>query len=446
MLNIHRLIRLVMIGLVLIPGCLAAQEALSLESSLQQAFKNSNILHMADLGVDIAGEKMAQSRSSRLPALSARGSYLRIGKVSSFSIPMGPGGQLTDFKFGTPNRITGDVSMGVPLFTWGRIASQISMATIGTDISQSDRREKALEVTDQVLRAWYSVVINQKTIAANLVQVQRSEKNLTITQNRFNSGHASRLEVLRAQVQAANARTQLDESRSGLEKSNVWLAKVIGREGERISAAGELDFAPIAPQADSLIEHALKHRHDLVTLGLRESLLEKQIALTANTLRPNLTGVASWSVQNGFSPMSPDEFVDNWNVGVQLSFPFYDGGVTGHRVEEGRKQLSSFQLQEKEIREMAAMQIRQAILSLKQAEQKYKLQKQNIELAREALASAEEQYQNGLLSSLDLISAQQALAESELMVLRALFAHTMSKLDLCKAAGDFGPFSAAARE
>jgi outer membrane protein len=442
MLHSHRLIHSAQVLYVLFPFLAHSQQLLSLEECMQQAFKSSNILRMADLGSEIALEKLAQSRSSRMPSLTAKSSYLRVGKVSSFSIPMGAGGREMLFQFGTQNRVNADVSLAVPLFTWGRIAGQIDMALIGTEISASDRRQKALEVTDQVLRAYYGVLINRRAIAASAMQVQRAEKNLAITQSRFQSGHASRLEELRARVQAVNARTQLEENRGNLEKSNVWLAKAIGREGDQVSAGGEIDYIPLAMNADSLISQALATRHDLLSLGLQESLINRQIELTGNTLRPTMAGVAAYSVQNGFSPMSPDDFVDNWNVGVQLSFPLYDGGMTSHRVQEGKKQLASFQLQEKEIRELAAAQIRQGLLNLEQSEQKYLAQKENIELAREALASAEEQYQLGLLSSLDLIAAQQALAESELMVLRALFSHTVAKLDLCKAAGDYRIFAA----
>jgi outer membrane protein len=414
---------------------LSAQEPLTLEKCLQQAFTNSHILRMADLGAGSARDKLAQSRAMRMPALTARGSYLRIGKVSSFSIPMGP--TLMDFKFGSPNRLNAELGLGLPLFTWGRLARQTEIALIGIEIGDTDRRQKALEVTDQVLRAWYSALLGQKAIAATLLQLERAEKNLAITQTRFESGHASKLEILRAQVQAANARTQLDENRLNLEKANVWLAKVIGREGEVVMASGDLAFIPLRINADSLAGEALSRRYDLIGLRLQEQLLHKQIEITGNTLRPTVNGVAAWTLQNGFNPLEPEEFVDNWNVGLQLTFPLFDGGVTRHRVHESEKQLAGFQEQEKEIRELAMVQIRQAFIGLAQSEQKYLTQKENIDLAREALASAEDQYRHGLLSSLDLIAAQQALAESELMTLRALFAHTMARLDLCKASGDY---------
>lgn len=426
--------------LLLLALPLAAQQSLTLDDCLREAFQSSNLLRIADLGVEAALERNLQSRSQRVPSLSTRASYLRIGKVSSFSIPMGPGGALREFKFGTPNRINADLNVGLPLFTWGRINAQVEAAALGVTASRTDRRQKALEVTDQVLRAYYNCLLARDAITASAAQLDRAEKNLAVAEKRFADGHAAKLEYLRAEVQAVNARSQYDEALSALEKSNVWLAKTIGREGEKVTAAGSLTFAAAAVDVDSLIQRAEAQRLDLQMLQLQKDILAKQSATIGSALRPNLTGVAAYSVQNGFSPMNPDEFVDNWNVGVQLSFPFFDGGLTKHRVQETQKQIISLQYQEKEVRELLSAQIRQAVLSLQQAEKKYRVQHANIDVAREALTAAEQQYRQGFISSLDLLAAQQALAESELMELRALNAHILAKLDLCRAVGDYRLF------
>lgn len=438
---LNRLLHLVAGGILCLAALARAQEALSLPECLQLAFKSSNLLRIAGLTTAAGEERVAQLRGSRLPALTAKSSYLRIGKVSSFSIPMG--GRVMDFRFGTPNRLNADLGLNVPLYTWGRLSGQIEAARTGVEISRSDQRQKALEVTDQVLRAWYATLLAQKAIAAAELQLQRAEKNLAITRTRQSSGHASRLEALRAEVQAANARALLDENRLNLQKAALWLAKVVGRTEASVTAAGALAFAPLRLNADSLIQASLARRQELITLGLQKELLRQQIDVTSRATSPALNGVAAWSLQNGFNPMAPDDFVDNWNVGLQLSFPLFDGGVTRHKVRESEKQLEALHWQDRELRDLAVVQIRQALLSLEQSEQKYRAQEANSELARQALASAGEQYQQGVLSSLDLIAAQQALAESELLALRALHAHTLARLDLCKASGDYSLSGAA---
>jgi outer membrane protein len=428
------------LALLLTGGALWAQHSYSLQDCMSEAFKNSNLLKIADTSVAMSRDNLIQAQRQRIPNFTAKGTYLRIAKVASFSIPTGPGGQMQEFKFGTPNRINGEVGFGLPLFTFGRIQSQIDMAATGIELSGLDRQQKALDLTDIVLRSYFAVLISQKAIDTNRINMQRAQKNLQTAETRYNKGLVPKLEFLRAQVQATNTQTMLDDTQSALEKSNIMLAKTIGHEGENLTAQGELMYIPIQVHPDSLIKRAYAQRYDLAALSLQKTLLNSQIDMTKTAQRPTLMGIGGYTVQNGFSPMNPDEFIDNWNAGVQLSFPFYDGGITRQKIQQVQKQITSAQLQEKEIREMIAMQIRQSVVSLKQAEQKYRVQKDNIEFAQQALQSAEAQYSNGLASSLDLIAAQQALSESELMYLRALFSHVMAKLDLCKAIGDYSFF------
>jgi len=417
-----------------------AEEHFSLAQCMQKAYKNSNILQISDLQIEIARDKLAQSEYQRLPSLTAQGSYLRIGKVSSFSIPMGPGGSLQTFKFGTPNRVNAAVNLGVPLFTWGRISAQIRMAAISVEMNQTERKQKALEVTDQVLRAFYGVFISQEAIEANKVNVERAQKNLETTKRRFEHGLAAKLHVLQAQVQATNAQTMLDDSQSALEANKLFLSKLIGQKKQNYSVTGALDYKPVLLDADSLIQRALSNRYDLLTFTLQQQLLQGQTKLIKTSLRPTLMGIGGYTIQNGFSPMNPEEFIDNWNVGLQVSLPLYDGGVTQRKIQETQKQVSAVQLQQKEIEQLVTLQIRQALVALDRAERNVLAQRGNIKLAQQALASAEEQYKNGLASSLDLITAQQTLAQSELGLLRGLYQHVLAKIELCKATADYTLF------
>ncbi|MDZ7370797.1 MAG: TolC family protein [candidate division KSB1 bacterium] len=421
-------------------GTLQSQTELTLQACLQEAYQNSNLLRAADYTLAASEERLQQSTNRRLPTLAGRGSYLRIGKITSFSVPMGPGGPVREFRFGTPNRINGDISLNVPIFTWGSLQAQIDAARLGVKMSEEDRRQKALEVTDQVLRAFYTVLLNQEALRTAQLQFERAEKNALAAQERFAAGHAPKLESLRAEVQRSNALAQLEEARSAYEKSLLWLAKTIGHEGEALIVAGKLEFVPATVNADSLIDRALERRIDLKLLDLQRQTIARQADIVAASLRPALSGVASYSIQNGFSPMDPEKFVDNWNVGVQLSFPFFDGFQTRHRLQEIEKQMSALTYQQKEIRELVAVQIRQTVETLKSAEQRVLTQKESRLLAQESLQSAELQYEKGTISSLDLLAAQQQLAETELAELRALFSHITAKIDLCRAVGDYSLF------
>ena len=421
--------------ILLKPILLFSQHQLTLEDCLQLAFQNSSMLKVADLSSDIAVEQIAETKAQQLPAISLGGLYTRIGKISSFTIPMG--GEDRRFQFGTPNRVNLDVKLQMPVFTWGRISSLIEMSKIGGSLADIQRRQQKVSITDQVLRAYYAVLLNEEVIRLRGESVKRAERHLRMAEDRFAAGIVPRLELLRAQVELKNAQSALSEAAGNLDKSKIFLAKVIGRNEEGISIRGEFQFDPISFDETEIISKAISVRSDIEAIRLQQQMNQSQISLAKSGNKPNLFLFSGYNVVNGFDPMNPDKFVDNYNVGIQLAVPLFDGFATSHKVQQAELQYQQIQLQEQEIKDLIQMQARQAIISLKQSENKIKTQEENIVLAKEALQVAEKQYQYGLVSSIEVLDAQHALSQSELFRTQAIFNHIMTKVDLCRAMEDF---------
>jgi outer membrane protein len=243
--------------------------------------------------------------------------------------------------------------------------------------------------------------------------------------------------LLRAKVQLTNAQSALDEAKNNLAKSMLYLAKTIGVEDTAFSLTGSFVREPFEAEEGDLIAKALAGRTELGMLAAQMGMQKSSIRVAQSGDKPSLYAFSGYSVQNGFNPLEPNKFIENWNAGVQLSIPLFDGFYARNKTEEARIDLKKAEIQDRDLRDFIRMQVRQTLLSLKLAEDKMTAQAQNIELSKEALKTAEIQYANGVISSLDLTDIQQALIQSELLYTQALFNHIMSKLDLCKAVGDY---------
>lgn len=411
------------------------QSDLTLEDCLQLAFENSRMLKVADLSAEIAVEQIAEVKSQQLPAISFGGIYTRIGKITSFTIPMG--GVERKFQFGTPNRVNLDLKLQMPLFIWGRISSLVEISKVGGLLANVQQRQQKVYLTDQVLRAYYAVLLNQEVIRLREKGVQRAESHLKVAEERFQAGVVPRLELLRAQVELKNGQSAWSEAHGNLEKSKIFLGKLLGRSDEDISIRESFQFDPIRFDEAEIIAKAVSVRSDIEALRLQQQMNQSQISLVRSGNKPNLFLFSGYNVVNGFDPMNPEKFVDNYNVGVQLAIPLFDGFATSHQVLQAELQYQQIQLQEQEIKELVQMQVRQAIIALKQAEDKIKAQDENIVLAQEALQVAERQYRDGLISSIEVLDAQHTLSQSELFKTQAVFNHIIAKVELCRAMEDF---------
>ncbi|MBN2355154.1 TolC family protein [candidate division KSB1 bacterium] len=413
-------------------------QPLSLKDCLHRAFETSRILQMAELDTRLAEAKLGNSRAQKYPFLTVNGAYTRIGKVTSFTIPMGTGERT--FQFGVPNRVNADVRLQLPLFTWGRIRSTLDIARFGINLSTVQQKQQRINTTDQVLRAYYALLLNQKVISVHEQNLSRAHRHLSTAVQRFQSGYVSSLDTLRARAQVQTARTTVADAGLNLVKSRIFLARLIATEAEDLGVSGEFSHRPISANEKEILQKAWAMRTELEVLGVQQNLAEENIRLARSLNKPNVAFFSGYNVQNGFDPMDPDKFVDNWNAGVQVIVPLFDGFASSYKMQEAQLQLSRARLQEEEVRELIRMQIRTALVGLQQSDVKIEAQEVNISLTREALQTAERQYQNGLISSLDVLDAQQALAQSELANLQLLFNHIMAKIEVCRAMGDFSWF------
>lgn len=430
---ITKIMSISVVLLLIQPGF--SQSELTLEDCLQFAFQNNRMLKVADISAEIAVEKIAEAKAQQLPAVSLGGLYTRIGKITSFAIPMGDVER--KFQFGTPNRVNLDLKLQMPLFTWDRISSQIEMLKIGGSLADVQRRQQKVNITDQVMRAYYAVLLNEEIIRLRTESVKRAESHLKVADERFQAGIVPRLELLRAQVELKNVQSMLSEARGNLKKSKIFLAKMIGRKDDEISIQGIFQFEPVYFDETEIISQASSFRSDVEAIRLQQQLNQNQISLAKSGNKPNLFLFSGYNVVNGFDPMNPEKFVDNYNVGVQLAVPLFDGFATSHKVQQAELQYQQTELQEQEIKDVIQMQVKQAIISLEQSEEKIETQGKNILLAKEALNVAEKQYRDGLVSSIEVLDAQHTLSQSELLNTQAIFNHIMTKLDLCRTMEDF---------
>jgi HAE1 family hydrophobic/amphiphilic exporter-1 len=406
--------------------------------------KHSPTIRIAELNRFQSESRTFQAKSQLWPSFNLTGVYTHMGKVTTLTMPIG--GAVQTIKFGTPENVTVNAKLQMPLFTWGRISGTVALAEAGGILSTIQQKQELLNVTDQVLRAYYAVLLNRETVQVRETGVERADKQAKTAENRFSTGNASSIDRLRAQVQLTSAEDALAEARGNLKKSLLSLGKTIGVDDTTYSVSGSFSLEPVQTDEEDLVGRAIKGRNELGMLAAQMEIQRNSIRVAQSGNKPNLYAFSGYSVQNGFNPLEPEKFVDNWNAGVQLSIPLFDGFNAKHKTEEARIDLRKTEIQDRDLRDLIRMQVRQSLLSLKQAEDDKTAQTRNIDLSKEALKTAEIQYAGGVISSLDLIDIQQVLIQSELLYNQALFNRVMTELDLCKAVGDYRWFESALQE
>lgn len=432
--------RILLLASVLWANSLFASESLNLASCLKLAFENNHLLQAAQLGIDASGQELEAVKGQSYPALNLSAAYTHIGKISSFSFPSSSGGPPRELSFGTPNKMNADIKLQLPVFTWWRISNSIALAEKGREMSRLQFEQNRLQLTGRVLRAYYGVLINNAVIRLLEDDLKRTKQFLSITQKRYESGELPKHELLRAQVQLANEENGLNTALGNQKNSRIFLSRVIGRPDEQMNASGELNFISLETDEDNLINSAMNRRLELRQLKLQREMNRNQTGLADAGNKPILAFFSGYNITNGFDPMDPQRFVDNWNVGMRLSWPVFDGFTTSHKTQAALINEKISGERAEDMKENVILQVKKALVIIRQMENSIASRRENIELAGRVQKMTEEQYKNGFTSSLQLLLSQKDLLDAEISYLQAVFNHIMAKIDLSKAVADYSWF------
>ena len=152
---------------------------------------------------------------------------------------------------------------------------------------------------------------------------------------------------------------------------------------------------------------------------------------------PTISAVGNYNLNylnNQFSPLYSDNYPSS-NVGLQLSFPIFQGGKRIHDIKAAELQLKSVDWDITSLKTNINSQYAQAIATYKSNLIDYDVLKENLDLAREVYNTVELQYRSGVKAYLDVITAETNLRVTQVNYINALFQLLSSKLDVEKSLG-----------
>jgi outer membrane protein len=428
------------ISFLLLHFCLVSGETLnlSLDQCLETAYKNNNTLLQLEEKINSARYKIEEARSGFFPQFSINGSYTRLGSVPEFGSPaMNFGGfqiPAITIKSGTENNYNLKLSYQQPLFTWGKIRNSYNISQLGLSLSQEEYRKNKQEVRFNVISLFYNTILAKELIKVREESIASLEDHLKTVQERYNKGYASEFDVLRAKVQLANAQPPLVQAKNFYQIASDNLKNLLGISlKDSVNVQGSLGFDSLVVNQSQAEEFAFQNRSELKLTREQKSIGQLALAIAKAGNRPSVLGMANFLYERPY--YSIDKWKTDWNFTLALSMPIFDGFLTRSKVNEAKSDLKQLDVAENQIQDYIKLEISQAISDLNLAKENILSQQENVKQAKESLRIAKVQYQNGLLTNLELLDTEFALTVAETNYLQALSDYLIAKAKFEKAIG-----------
>ena len=200
---------------------------------------------------------------------------------------------------------------------------------------------------------------------------------------------------------------------------------------------GEL-YRPPGDYAEA-VERGLRLRPELAAGASGRRLAELERGAVRGEYLPAFDLQAR--LWHGDPGLSFDGSEVNWTAGALLSWEFFSGFGTAAREGRARAGAVEAAAAERRWRREVEREVRQAWVSLEEAEARLQVTRLAVEQAEEALAMVRTQYAEGAAEVTRLLNAELALSRMQAQAADARWARERSLSELARAVGDWAPSS-----
>ena len=379
---------------------------------------------------------VSEARAAFLPSLDLNFQFTPAQESPLLRIPagiFGPNEQTFRANLTRQNVVRVDVSQ--PLYTGGRLTQAYAAQAAAQEGSRLDVERAQQALTLRVYETFYAALMADQGVQVTQEGVRIADRHLELAQVRFEAGSAARLDVLRAEVELANARARLIRARSTAEASYQALRTVLSLpQRDPLRLAGTLDEVPALPPAATL-EAALAARPDIRAIGQQREAAERQVALANAELKPTVALAGNFQYQED----GVDRLFDGANrssqVGVVLRVPLFNAPAVAARRAAAFARVRQAEHGVNASLDGARLELATASTELDAAREIVSTQQKAIELAREGLDIAEVSYENGVITAAELNDARLSLLETEWELMQAKYAQIVAAARTRYAAG-----------
>lgn len=416
-------------------------ESLTLGESIKIALEKNPQILVAREKVKVTSALLGQAFATVLPHLRADGYYGRSYQApfkTQMTIPgMGP----MTFS-STPDetaRIAGyTLSLSQVLFLGGRDWLAIDIGHTGYKITLEDLKRTENEIIFNVTLAYFEVLKAEQLLAVVKEVVGNLNKHLKQTQIFYQTGLATKADVLRVEAELANMKQNeiLAENGGRLAKIafNNLLCKKLTEEVALWAALPAKDEKE--PGLENIIALAFKHRPEWQAFLLGKKISQNLIGFAYSGFLPNLLLTGSWGKTVTEYPNAEKKYdLDSWRLTLLASWNIFDGLESLNKVKEAQANFDAIKAHEKLIQDGINLEVTAAYLNLASARERVAAAQLASEVARKSLRFAEVNYKSNIGTSLAVLDAEAAFDKAATNLSSAKFDLEIARAKINKVVG-----------
>jgi len=317
------------------------------------------------------------------------------------------GGVPTPFKFGTTYDASIGTSASMLLFNAPWLVG-IQTAKLASTLATQGLTQTRIETEENVVNVYYLILTLHETLKILDQNLQNLNEILTSTKAMYSVGMAEATDV----DQMQSSVTMLNNTKSSMERTLEvnynMLRFLLGVDrGTEITLTDSLDGIIAGINVDALIAEEFN-----IENNISYQLIESQVKMSELSLKgaraavlPTLAGSIYYTRTGMGDQLAHMQYFPYSAAGLSLQVPIFGSGSRYTKIRKAQINLEKANNTKSMMSEQLLMQEKQLRYNLLNANEQFRSQRDNIEIAGRVLNSFQNKYNQGMASSLELTQA-----------------------------------------
>ncbi|WP_155897256.1 TolC family protein [Bacteriovorax sp. BSW11_IV] len=377
--------------------------AVTVEEALKRVEMNEDVL--------IANEKVKQVRNNEdsllgniLPDISLNGAYTKYSDGENAN------------GYDAHNVY---LQLVQPLFKGLKEFNALSAAKLLSKAEQNLRESVSRETKQKLVRSIFSYLQTQKELSIHKELLKISNERVLEIERRARIGKSKKSDIYSAKAQAFSVQSGIKDIENTLMINRLEIARLIRLTDEETIENTKNDNIKI-DKSFSVDDYPT-----LIALDLSKQVVEKQIKITRGDHAPTINLKANYYLEN--SNVNSDR---DWDAGITLTFPIYQGGKTSAAVTDQYINLKRSEIEIVRAKKAVAQIFDSLNVDIESGKERLELNEKAMKANKLNYEEAVKEYSLGLITNLDVISAMNQYIDSQKVYARTYYSVLSSKYQL----------------
>lgn len=433
--TIKPLIKYIAIFLIAISGLFSVTQAqdvhekLNLDEAISAALANNKTIRLAGLDERIAQSNFNQTQAIFLPhadvsftAMSTNNPLNAFGfKLQQSSITQNDfNPSFLNHPTATPDYME-QLAVNQPLLNIDMLYQRKS-AGMQTEAAKYKVQRTREQIIFETKKAYLQLQLAYRAETVLLEAQQTAKAVFKYTDDHFKQGLIQKSDLLNAQVHVTTVESNMAKARSAILNASDYLSVLMGQPTGKIYRLE--DIMQINLPAANSTERIFATRSDFMAMQKAIEASGLMIKSSQMSYLPRLNAFGNFQYNdNRITGFGANAYL----IGVQLSWNIFNGNKTKHLIAAEKLECDKLNIQLAQQRDQSQLELDKGYRDLSDANFEITQNQAAVEQATEALRILQNRYEQGLVNTTDILTANTQLSQLKFSLAQAQFTANVAR-------------------